>query len=203
MNARGSAPARSEAARQLPGAFAALAAPLAHPCINLCISDVDDVVMSGAHQRRSESNVVLSFSDFYRSELDGQVRRAALLTGSTEVANDIAHDAFTEVFRRWDQLDHPGAYLNRAVLNRCRDLARTRKRRGRLLSRITVDDASWDAEPIADLLDTLPFNHRAAVVLKFYVGLSNVEISEALDCPPGSVGPWLDRALKQLRKVML
>lgn len=143
-----------------------------------------------------------SFSDFYRSELDGQVRRAALLTGSTEQANDIAHDAFTEVFRRWGELDQPGAYLNRAILNRCRDLARTRSRRGRLMARVVVDDMSWDAEPIADLLDTLPFNQRAAVVLKFYVGLSNVEIAEVLDCPPGSVGPWLDRALKQLRKVM-
>ena len=143
-----------------------------------------------------------SFADFYRAELDGQVRRAALLTGSTEQANDIAHDAFTEVFRRWDDLDQPGAYLNRTVLNRCRDLARTQSRRGRLMTRIITDDTSWDAEPIADLLDTLPFNQRAAVVLKFYVGLSNIEIADALDCPPGSVGPWLDRALKQLRKVM-
>ena len=70
------------------------------------------------------------------------------------------------------------------------------------MTRVIVDDTSWDAEPIADLLDTLPFNQRAAVVLKFYVGLSNDEIADALDCPPGSVGPWLDRALKQLRKVM-
>lgn len=158
--------------------------------------------MSGAQRRLSESSPVRSFSDFYRAEVDGQVRRAALLTGSTEHANDIAHDAFTEVFRRWEQLDQPGAYLNRAVLNRCRDLARTRTRRARLMARIASDEWSWDGEPIADLLDTLPFNQRAAVVLKFYVGLSNIEIAEALDCPPGSVGPWLDRALKQLRKVM-
>lgn len=158
--------------------------------------------MSGAQRRLNELSPGRSFSDFYSAELEGQVRRAALLTGSTEQANDIAHDAFTEVFRRWGQLDQPGAYLNRAVLNRCRDLARTRSRRGRLMTRVIIDDTSWDAEPIADLLDTLPFNQRAAVVLKFYVGLSNIEIAEALDCPPGSVGPWLDRALKQLRKVM-
>jgi DNA-directed RNA polymerase specialized sigma24 family protein len=51
-------------------------------------------------------------------------------------------------------------------------------------------------------LDVLPFNQRAVVVLRFYVGLNNVEIAEALGCATGSVGPWLDRALKQLRKVM-
>ena len=60
----------------------------------------------------------------------------------------------------------------------------------------------WDSEPIADLLDGLPFNQRAVIVLRFHIGLSNVEIADALDCPPGSVGPWLNRALEHLRKVM-
>jgi RNA polymerase sigma factor (sigma-70 family) len=144
-----------------------------------------------------------SFADFYRAELPGQVRRAALMTGSREQAHDLVHDAFVEVFRRWSDLDHPGPYLNRAVLNRCRDAGRSQRRRGVLASRFVIDEASTlDAEPIADLLDSLPFNQRAVIVLRFYVGLNNVEIAESLGCAPGSIGPWLDRALKQLRKVM-
>jgi RNA polymerase sigma factor (sigma-70 family) len=144
-----------------------------------------------------------TFSDFYRMEMDGQVRRAALMTGSSDVAHDVVHEAFVEIFRRWDHLDHPGPYLNRAVLNRCRDIARAQRRRIGLISRLaTEESSSWDTEPIADLLDVLPFNQRAVVVLRFYGGLNNVEIAEALGCAPGSVGPWLDRALKQLRKVM-
>lgn len=158
--------------------------------------------MSGAERTVSEPSSVRSFSDFYRAELDGQVRRAALLTGSSELAHDVVHDAFTEVLRRWNHLDHPGPYLNRAVLNRCRDIGRGRARRSGLMSRLVADETSWDAEPIADLLDTLPFNQRAVVVLRFYVGLSNAEIADALGCPPGSVGPWINRALRQLRKVM-
>jgi RNA polymerase sigma factor (sigma-70 family) len=153
-------------------------------------------------ERKASGSALWSFADFYRSELDGQVRRAALLLGSSDLANDIVHDAFIEIFRRWNDLDAPGPYLNRAVLNRCRDVARTRTRRGRLLARFVTNEAAWDPEPIADLLDGLPFNHRAAIVLKFYVGLSNVEIADALDCPIGSVGPWLDRGLKHLRTVM-
>jgi RNA polymerase sigma factor (sigma-70 family) len=144
-----------------------------------------------------------SFADFYRLEMAGQVRRAALLTGSSDVAHDVVHAALVEVFRRWDRLDHPGPYLNRAVLNRCRDIARAQRRRSGILVRLADDEpTSWDVEPIADLLDVLPFNQRAVIVLRFYVGLNNVEIAEALGCAPGSVGPWLDRALKQLRKVM-
>jgi RNA polymerase sigma factor (sigma-70 family) len=158
--------------------------------------------VSGIEEALSLMQVGSSFADFYRDELDGQIRRAALLTGSQDLAHDVVHEAFIEIFKRWGRLDHPGPYLNRAVLNRCRDVARSRQRRGRIMLRLVTDDSTWDAEPIADLLDVLPFNQRASIVLRFYVGLNNLEIADALDCPPGSVGPWIDRALKQLRKVM-
>jgi RNA polymerase sigma factor (sigma-70 family) len=158
------------------------------------MSETEDIV--------SEAAVGRSFADFYRFELAGQVRRAALLTGSAELGHDLVHDAFVEIYRRWDHIDRPGPYLNRAVLNRCRDAGRARTRRERVLARLVADDAGWDDEPIADLLDALPFNQRAVVVLRFYVGLGNAEIADVLGCRPGSVGPWLDRALKQLRKVM-
>jgi RNA polymerase sigma factor (sigma-70 family) len=145
-----------------------------------------------------------SFADFYREELDGQVRRAALLVGSSEAANDLVHDAFVEIYRRWDVIERPGPYLNRAVLNRCRDAGRRQRRYQRLLPRlVAVDGEPWQhPESIADVLDVLPFNQRAAIVLRFYVGMTNVEIAAALHCPPGSVGPWIDRALKHLRKAL-
>lgn len=143
-----------------------------------------------------------SFSDFYEAEMPGQVRRAALMIGSADLAQDLVHDAFVEIYRRWDSLDGPGPYLNRSVLNRCRDAGRTRTRRARLSNRLRPEVAVWDQEPIADLLDGLPFNQRAVIVLRFYVGLNNGEIAEALDCPPGSIGPWITRALEHLRKEM-
>jgi RNA polymerase sigma factor (sigma-70 family) len=144
-----------------------------------------------------------TFAEFYRAEVGGQVRRAALLVGSAEQANDLVHDAFVEIYRRWSELERPAPYLNRAVLNRCRDAGRSRRRQVRLLPRlVAVDREPWEPDSIAPLLDALPFNQRAAIVLRFYVGMSNVEIAQVLRCPPGSVGPWIDRALKQLRKAL-
>jgi DNA-directed RNA polymerase specialized sigma24 family protein len=58
-----------------------------------------------------------AFAVFYQSELLRQVRRAALLVEDPEVAHDLVHDAFVEVYRRWDALRDPGPYLGRAVLN--------------------------------------------------------------------------------------
>lgn len=143
----------------------------------------------------------VAFTDFYRRELDLQVRRVTVLLRSDALANDVVHDAMLEVFRRWDGIRDPGAYLNRAVLNRCRDLGRRRttvERTHAALARVAVSDEP--ETPLAGMFDRLPFNQRAAVVLRFYADMTIADIAAALDCPQGSVGPWIDRALKSLRE---
>jgi len=143
-----------------------------------------------------------TFGDFYRLELDAQVRRAVLLLGSNASANDVVHDAFIEVFRRWDTLEDPGPYLHTTVLNGCRGLHRKRSRHLRLLPRFVDRDAPDPDEHLDDLLAALPFNQRAAVVLRFYGGLTTEEIALELGCAAGSVGPWINRALATLRKAL-
>ena len=141
------------------------------------------------------------FSEFYEREFALQVRRAFVLVRSNEVANDVVHDAMIEVLARWNDLREPGAYLNRSVLNRCRDLGRRSVTHRTMLSRLVDRPYSpGPQEPLGDLFDRLPFNQRAAVVLRYYSGLSIAEIAEALDCPQGSVGPWIDRALKAMKE---
>jgi RNA polymerase sigma factor (sigma-70 family) len=145
----------------------------------------------------------VAFGEFYRLELDAQVRRAVLLLGSNDLANDVVQEAFVAVYRRWDVLDDPGPYLHMAVLNGCRGIHRQRSRQRRLLPRL-VDRAGQPSgdELLDDLLAQLPFNQRAAVVLRFYAGLTTDEIARELGCAPGSVGPWINRALAKLRKAL-
>jgi DNA-directed RNA polymerase specialized sigma24 family protein len=144
------------------------------------------------HARRA------AFASFYDRELPVQVRRAALLVGSVEAAHDAVHDAFVEVFRRWDGLDRPGPYLSVAVLNRCRDQARRLSTAERKLP-LLVDRGGPEDEHLWDAIQALPFNHRAAIVLRYYHQLPEREI---LGCRPGSVGPWIQRGLRCLRKAV-
>ena len=137
------------------------------------------------------------FAAFYEDELAGQVRSATLVLGSTAAAQDVVHDAFVEVFRRRDDIVEPGPYLQRTVLNRCRDVLR-RRAVARRHESLRVDDVPGVDAPLWDALATLPFNHRAAVVLRYYLQLQEAEIAEALDCPRGSVGPWIRRGLDAL-----
>ena len=145
------------------------------------------------------TEIVGEFAAFYRRELGGQVRRATLLVGDLEVARDLVHDAFTDVYTRWATLREPGPYLNVAVLNRCRDHARRITRAGRRL-RLLVPDAAPDEEVLWDAVQRLPFNQRAAIVLRYYHRMTEQEIAAALGCGTGSVGPWLHRGLRRLRE---
>ncbi len=139
------------------------------------------------------------FDELYRRELPLQVKRATLLLGDVHAAQDVVHDAFIEVYRRWDALNAPGPYLSTAVLNRCRDVARRAKTRQRRLH-LLVPDAQPEDEVLWDAVQELPFNHRAVVVLRFYHRMTEAEIAATLGCRPGSVGPWLHSALRRLRK---
>ena len=156
-------------------------------------------VRRGIEPMPSLSSVVREpFSAFYERELPRQVRRATLLLGSPEAAHDAVHDAFVAVFRHWDELQSGGPYLDRAVLNRCRDV-------GRQASSRAPDPApehvgARDRRAAVDALSKLPFNHRAAVVLRYYHQLTEFEIAELLHCRPGSVGPWIRRGLETLRR---
>lgn len=142
-----------------------------------------------------------AFSDFYRAEQPAQVRRAALMLKSDQAANDVVHEAFAEVYRRWDSIENPAAYLNRSVLNGCRAVGRQRSQQSRLVEKLRPVDASRPHDEwLLDVLHRLPFNQRAAVVLRFYAQMSEREIADALDTPTGSIGPWINRALKTLRK---
>ncbi len=147
-----------------------------------------------------DPSVALEFSEFYRQELTKQVRRAALILGSDEAANDVVHDSFAKVFARWGEIEEPGGYLQRTVLNGCRDGQRRAKRLRKLLPRLVGDPVIPEEETLWDVVSHLPFNQRAAVVLRFYERMTEAEIAQTMNCPTGSVGPWISAALTTMRK---
>ena len=64
--------------------------------------------------------------------------------------------------------------------------------------------AEWSDEPGPDpqlwaQLRRLPRQQRAAVVLRYWEGLSDSEIGDVLDCRPGTVRAHVSRGLAALR----
>lgn len=143
-----------------------------------------------------------SFADFYQREYPTFVRLAFLLTRSTSVAEDLVQESFVAVHERFGSLDRPGAYMRVTLINRCRRRHRTRARearRNRLVAAGT-EPAPAAGNELFDVLGRLPERQRTVVVLRYWMGLSEREIAEALDCRPGTVKSLASRALAQLRE---
>lgn len=142
------------------------------------------------------------FSRLYREQRDRLRRVAYLMTGQAAVAEEIVQDAFLRIHGRWQQVDAPGAYLRRTVVNLC--LAwRSRSAMGREREPRV---GGWVDPPEIDetweLLDRLPRDQRVALVLRYYEDLPIDEIAQVMDCRPGTVRTRIHRALTTLRKEM-
>lgn len=149
--------------------------------------------------RRSTAPGSDSFASFYEAEVTRQVRSATLILGSRQAAQDVVHDVFVEILQKWDgDIAEPAAYLQRAVVNRCRDTVRRIIVARRYRSLFRPEDVPEIDTPLYDALARLPFKHRTAVVLRYYLDLTEAEIAASLGCPTGSVGPWIRRGLDRL-----
>mgnify|MGYP001325955088 CR=1 FL=1 len=141
------------------------------------------------------------FEDFYRSQHEPMLRLAYLLTQSRTVAEDLVQDSFLRIEPRWGSLDNPVAYLRRTVTNACYSYHRRRKREAALALEVPADreaehDEMWDA------LARLAPRRRAALVLRYYLDLSEADIAAALGCRKGTVKSLSHRALADLRSVL-
>ena len=141
-------------------------------------------------------------------------RLAYLLTGDTELAQDLVQEAFVRILGRFGNLrgpDHFGPYLRRTVVN----LARRHWRRGALeralVARERRDPLVQPADGMPDIerrdsmwlaLQALPPRQRAALVLRYYEDLSEEQVGAVLGCSLGAAKQLISRGLAALRAMM-
>lgn len=151
-------------------------------------------------------------SDLYWRYADSGVRLAWLLTGDRHAAEDIVQDSFVRVFSRFQDLRKPEAfevYLRRTIVNLSRDRFRKlrleREHVARQKDSFAVADIASsveDRELIRSALRSLPHRQRAALVLRFYVDLSEQDTAEVLQCSVAAVKSLVSRATASMTKEM-
>jgi RNA polymerase sigma-70 factor (ECF subfamily) len=137
---------------------------------------------------------------------------ATLILGDASTAQDAVQEALVRAWR-----DLPGlhdqnrfdAWLHRILVHSCYDEVR-RARRGRAAVPAVVSDMTAD-DPASGLADRdqiergfrrLRPEHRAAIVLQFYMGLSTREAADALGVPVGTVKSRTHFASRALRAAL-
>ncbi|HYI60680.1 MAG TPA: sigma-70 family RNA polymerase sigma factor [Acidimicrobiales bacterium] len=138
-------------------------------------------------------------AELYVEERLALVRLAYLLTSDPQVAEELVHDAVLALRPRWDDIDHPPAYLRTAVVNRCRSWLR-RARTERAHAPLPRPPAELEADELWDALATLDDRRRTAIVLRFYEDLPDEQIAAVLGCRPATVRTLIHRGLHLLRR---
>jgi RNA polymerase sigma-70 factor (sigma-E family) len=148
------------------------------------------------------------FRDYVALRSRALLRTAYLLTGNVADAEDLVQSALAKTYQAWSRIEDRGAldgYVRRAMVNT--HISWWRRRR--------VDEFPTDeipdqpvAEPSSDTdrhdalrhaIGRLPQRMRAAVVLRFYEDMSEVEVAGVLGISQGTVKSTVSRAMAKLR----
>ncbi len=151
------------------------------------------------------------FEAFARERSARLLRLAFLLTGNQQDAEDLAQTALVRMQERWDQVssaDNVGAYAHRVLVNQF--LSSTRRRTLDIVplqgdwvnASLQPDHASLVAEreQLKQALCRLPPRQRAALVLRYYVGLDTHEVSLIMEIHESSARSAMSRGLESLRR---
>jgi len=143
----------------------------------------------------------VGFEEFFSDRYRAAARFAYLLTGSNQIAEEIAQDAFLQVFRRWSEIRNPEAYLSKALVSGARSWGRRQRRTAAAPPYGPVEHDS-DAIAVRDALWTLPPRQREALVLRYFLGHLDREIAEAMGCPVGTVKSLIHRGLARMKETL-
>lgn len=148
------------------------------------------------------------------------IRAAYLVTHDLPLAEDIVQSAFIRAYERIAQFDDSrpfGPWFLRGVVNSATTAAGRQRRQVPLTG--VNDDAPWeplDSDPgpeqfvlaaetaseVWQALESLPAEQRAALVLRYYLELPEVETAARLGTPPGTVKSRLSAARSKLRTTL-
>ena len=148
------------------------------------------------------------------------VRTAFLITHDEPMAEDVVQDTFVRFYQRADCFDETRPfepYFMRSIVNAALNSIKREKRGSSFtegdtseLENLLEEAASVEEQvefktlkwQILDVLAELPPRQRAVIVQRYYLEMSEKEMSEALDASPGTVKWLLNAARTRLRSLL-
>lgn len=151
----------------------------------------------------SESNIALYAFQKYG---DTALQAAFCCLGSRADAEDVAQEVFFELHRKpraFNDDEHLKAYILRAVINRCRNLRRSLRRRIRIsLEDVNESELAEQPDSLREIIEAvraLPPPYNAVVYLHDCEGYTIREIADMLGKKENTIGAQLRRGREKLR----
>ncbi|WP_430781901.1 SigE family RNA polymerase sigma factor [Actinoplanes sp. G11-F43] len=149
------------------------------------------------------------FRQFVTAQM-GPLRKLAYLTcGNWHTAEDAVATALAKLYPRWRKLDRPDLYVKtmvyRAAVDEFRRPWRRERSAGDEMPDVVVRDptaATDERLRVQAALRAVPRRQRAALVLRFYLGMSLEETAGVLGISVGAAKSQTSRGLSRLREVL-
>lgn len=150
----------------------------------------------------------LDFDEYFVEQWPKLVSELDFILGSTDLARDVAQDAFIRQYVSWARLsryDKPGAWVRKVAL---RIAFRARKNAFRSTSIEAAEQLA--AEPIdvdratdvREAIKLLSPSQRTAIVLHYYRDLPVSEVASAMGCKESTAKAHLFQARKRLAQTL-
>ena len=170
-----------------------------------------DTVLGSAQPPAAEADRMLTA--MYDAEYRSLVRMSAVMLGDVGSAEEVVQESFIAVHAAWRGLrdmDKAVHYLRRSVLNRSRSVLRHRavidrhtpKHEPEMPSAEQAAFIRLERSAVVSALRTLPDRQREALVLKFYLDLSEEQVAAAMNISTGAVKSHTSRGKAALRSVL-
>ena len=167
--------------------------------------------------RRAKRGDTHAYEELVHAHQGIAFRTAYVVAGNAGDAEDAAQDGFVKAWRALGRFREGAPFrpwLLRIVANEARNRRRSAGRRAHLALRAATEQPSGDAAPSPEAaflsaeqretllaaVNELPEDQRTVISLRYFVGLSEHEVAEALDLPQGTVKSRTSRALERLRE---
>jgi RNA polymerase sigma-70 factor (sigma-E family) len=147
----------------------------------------------------------------YEAHALSLARLALLMLDDAGAAQDVVQEAFLGLYRRWDKLaDHGAApaYLRTSVLNGCRTVLRRQARVPWLAAEEPLPSAEAtllrgeEQRAVLEAVRRLPARQREAVVLRYYLDMTEAQAAQAMGVSRGTVKSATSRALAAVGRML-
>jgi RNA polymerase sigma-70 factor (sigma-E family) len=167
----------------------------------------------GSAQSREATEAERALTVMYDAQYRSLVRMSAVILGDVGSAEEVVQESFIAVHAAWRGLrdmDKAVHYLRRSVLNRSRSVLRHRavvdrhtpQHQPEMPSAEQAAFALLERSAVIAALRSLPDRQREALVLKFYLDLSEEQVAAAMNISTGAVKSHTSRGKAALRSVL-
>jgi len=167
--------------------------------------------------RRAQRGDTHAYEELVHAHQGIAFRTAYVIARNAADAEDATQDGFVKAWRALGRFREGAPFrpwLLRIVANEARNRRRSAGRRAGLALRTATSEPSGEAAPSPEAallsaeqragllaaVEQLPDEQQMVVSLRYFLGLSELEVAEALGVPQGTVKSRTARALERLRE---